>query len=260
MKDKDKTKIGIVIKDSGISVQTDLSTVQRYIQKPASVITEIATGILASDKKDLVLSFGHLVQSGIKLRLLDQFFKELKNYQSKGKTKDDYWDITTNQASFVELMNYIDNSETPDETVFQAMKSIFFYSISKDSGEQSEILGYQYMKLCKELSSMDLLVLKACFQIYEEKPILDQIGHTSTDPELNPFVIYNKWILDISQSIANGTPTFLVIKSVEKLQNLGICIVPQYDNPKRIRPGHGLTDLGISIGDYISVYKTSTEK
>lgn len=178
---KDEAKLGIVINNSGISVETDLNTIHRYIQKPAIVLTELATGLLASDKKDFILSIGHLVQSSIKLRLLDQFFKELKEYQEKGKTKKDYWDIITNQASFVELMKYIDSAETPDEAVFQAMKSIFFHSISKNADEQAEILGYQYMQICKQFNSMDLLVFKTCFHLYEDHPVLDQIGHYANE-------------------------------------------------------------------------------
>lgn len=49
------------------------------------------------------------------------------------------------------------------------------------------------------------------------------------------------------------------MKSVEKLQGLGVCVPPRVEsmNNKVIRPRHGLTDLGVSIGDYIIEYTPS---
>ncbi len=60
--------------------------------------------MLASDKNELKLSAGRLVQASIKHKFLTQLGKEIKEYRGKGKIKEDYFATHKEQASL--YMNY----------------------------------------------------------------------------------------------------------------------------------------------------------
>ena len=68
------------------------------------------------------------------------YLQEVKIQQEAretGEIKKDYFATNKKQTSLCELLKFIDE-DVPDEERFQAMKSLFFISISKGTSEKDE--------------------------------------------------------------------------------------------------------------------------
>ena len=137
--------------------------VMKFLQQSTIKIAETFTGLLVSSREDWKLSAGKLIQAVIKSSFLTQLGREIEEYRDKGKIKEDYFATHKQRATLIELLKFIDE-EVPDNERFNAIKSIFFNSIAKDASERDEILGYELLKLCRKLTSGDILVLKSCYR------------------------------------------------------------------------------------------------
>lgn len=217
-------------------------SIMNFLQQPTVKITEALTGILASGKKDLVLSAGHIVQSLLKGKLFAQLGKELQEYKNKGEIKEDYFESDKNRMSFYELLKFIDE-DVPDEERFEAMKSIFLKSISKDAKKEDEELAYEIMQICRELSSGDLIVLKAIYGIVQENK------HTN-----DAFI--TSWFFTIAQHIGHNIPSLVEVHE-EKLMKLKL-ISDRIHSDKsgiEVTKYFRLTELGYKLCEFISEYK-----
>ena len=126
----------------------DEKSLMNFLSEPTVKIAEALTGILASDEKDWKLSAGKLVQSAIKGNLLTQLGREIKKYQEEGKIKEDYFATYRARASLFELLKFLEE-EVPDEELFSAIKSIYFYGVSIDSTAQDEFWSYEFLQVAK---------------------------------------------------------------------------------------------------------------
>ena len=221
--------------------------VAEFLQQPATKIAEFITGLLVSDNKDWKLSAGRLVQASIKSKLYSQLGKEINEYIKKGKIKDDFLDNAQNFKSLSDLLEFIDEA-TPDNDRFNAVKDLFFYSVAKDSSEAEQVLSYQFMKLCKELDSGNLLVLKATYDINNKKysPKL-----VSTKIDLNERNV-NTWLLNISKQIGHEIVSLVEVHE-DKLINLKL-IGPRTESDRSgifVTTKYRLTDLGYKVCEFI---------
>lgn len=224
----------------------DAESVAKFLQQPASKIAEFITGILVSDTKDWKLSAGRLVQASIKSKLFFQLGKEIKEYIDKGKIKEDYLDKGQNYQALSDLLQFIDET-APGEDRFNAMKTLFFKTVLYESTDEEQILSYQFMNICKDLYSGDLLVLKAAYDIVNGN-LSPRLG--STVDLKNKSASY--WFGTISKQIGH-TIASLVEVHEDKLSNLKLIA----DRTMSDRSGIGsseyfrLTDLGYKICEYI---------
>src|SRR3989344_2422229 len=137
-------------KNDGLIKLGSLQEVQEFLTKPTNAIAEFLTGFLAHSEKlppAYILSAGRIVQATIKGKLLTQLGREIDKYRKEGRIKEDYFATHKNQASLLELLQFID-SEIPDEEVFKAMKSIFFCGVATDADSKQEEIAYQFLLLC----------------------------------------------------------------------------------------------------------------
>jgi len=215
----------------------------KFLQQPTVKIAEVLTGILASDVKDYKLSAGQIVQASIKGRLLTQLGKELQKYKNKGEIKEDYFENDKNRMSFYELLKFIDE-DVPDEERFKAMKSIFLVSISKDAKEEDEELAYEIMQICKKLSSGDLIILKAIYDMVQENK------HNNGQRGAKD------WLDIIAQQIGHSIP-LLVEMHEEKLMKLKLISERIYSDKSAFEKTKyfRLTELGYKLCEFISKYK-----
>ena len=218
-------------------------SVMKFLQQPTVKIAEVLTGILASDMKDYKLSAGQIVQASIKGRLLTQLGKELQKYKNKGEIKEDYFENDKNRMSFYELLKFIDE-DVPDEERFKAMKSIFLVSISKDAKEEDEELAYEIMQICKKLSSGDLIILKAIYDMVQENK------HNNGQRGAKD------WLDIIAQQIGHSIP-LLVEMHEEKLMKLKLISERIYSDKSAFEKTKyfRLTELGYKLCEFISKYK-----
>lgn len=167
-----------------------------FLDAPTPAIAETLTGILGSDISTLKLSAGRLVQASLKNRLLRQLGKEIKYFREKGTIKNDFFDTPVEQQSLRSLLDYID-AEVPDAERFAAMKALFFYNVRADIEESRKLFVYEIMQVCKKLTSNQLLILKAAFEISK--------GNYKNGLTVLDNYNYNTWITSIAQQIGHHT-------------------------------------------------------
>lgn len=220
--------------------------IKNFLEKPTIAIAETLTGILASSgilPPHYVFSAGRIVQATVKGKLFKQLGEEIKTYREEGKIKEDYFATHKNQASLLELLQFID-SDMPDEELFKAMKSIFFTGVASDADAKQEEVAYQFLLLCKKLNSMDILILKMCYGIYLGKDLKGvNTGITN----------FGDWVNTISEKIGYDLPE-LISTSDPKLVELGLLSGRSHSDQSGVRAGKEfrLTRLGIKLCEFIT--------
>jgi len=220
---------------------SEFNKLQKLAKSPSVVgILEFLTGAGANvfDKpSSFILSGGRLTQALFKGKFQQQLFSEIQKYRLEGKIPDEKLDSSHGRTIFIELMRIIDE-ETLDEKKFEALKSIFFKSVQKDTDEHSQMLAYQYFQVGKKLSSLDILILKTAFDIYKEPGSNQRMGGI------------HEWEVAIAEKL--GIPQELVTQS--RIQNSGVSqsantlvFANDIGNTR-----HGLTALGIAVGEFMS--------
>jgi hypothetical protein len=100
---------------------------------------------------------------------------EVEDLRKKGKIDDNFGDRKYGFQSWVELLNIIDE-DAPDEDRLEALKAMF-YSINKVKATDAEqIIGYQLFQIAKKLTSNELLVLKAVYELQNKEKNMQGIG------------------------------------------------------------------------------------
>lgn len=236
-------------KEKSLINLNDPQSVINFLQAPSIKVAEFLTGMLASDACDLKLAAGRLVQASLKNKFLTQLGNEIKQYREKGRIKEDFFASHKEQASLNELLESIDG-EIPDEERFRAMKSIFLYSITTDVSEDDKLLAYEFLKICRKVSSSELLILKACFDISNGNHHLNiskeviQDMHSATE-----------WLSSISKHIGHNISALVELYE-ENLIKLSLISQRQHSD----RSGIGktkffrLTTLGYKLCEFITKY------
>ena len=221
--------------------------IAEFLQQPATKIAEFITGLLVSESKDYKLSAGHLVQASIKWKLFSQLGREIKNYIDKGKIDEGYLNNEQSKRSLSELLKFIDES-SPGEERFNAMKTLFFKSVASDSSEREQTLSYQFMKLCKNLESDHLLILKAAFDI-KNGDLVNNLSTTKINPNDNSA---ETWLRNISEQIGHGIKSLIEVQE-EKLIDLKLISPRTASDFSGVRSleNYRLTDLGCEICNFI---------
>lgn len=107
---------------------------------------------------------------------LQQFAKEIKDFQEKGKIAENWADDPKGYQTWVELLKVIDE-ESPDEEKLDALKAMFFVVNKINAQDGEKIRAYQLFQIAKKLDSNALLSLKAMHQMHK-----DGILNTLNDP------------------------------------------------------------------------------
>jgi len=213
----------------------------KFLQQPTIALAEFLTGVLSSDLSDYKFSAGRLIQAAVKGKILTQLGEELKQYRDEGKIKKDYFATSKSRATLLELLQFID-SDIPDEEIIKALKSIFLNMVAIDADDRREQIGYQLFQLCKKLTSMDILILKACYEIYQEN-----------NPQYHGVHNYDEWVTKVSKRIGYDLPE-LVGASDDKLVNLGLLSRRTHPDKSGVRKGREfrLTTLSLKLCEHIT--------
>lgn len=213
----------------------------KFLQQPTIVLAEFLTGLLSSDIATYKLSAGRLVQAAVRAKLLTQFGREIKKYRDAGKIKEDYFATNKTQATLLELLQFIDDNP-PDEEVLKALKSIFLNMVSTNANNKNEQIGYQLFQLCKKLTSMDVLILKSCYEIYQENNI-----------HYHEITNHGSWVEEVSKRVGYGLPD-LIDASDDKLVELHLLSGRRYADKSGIVKGREfrLKPLGLKLCEYIT--------
>jgi len=127
------------------------------------------TGIVSSSRRELTLSVGQLFQKLVAGQFLSALLDEWAKYQEQGRIKDDYQFTEQHIACLQEMLAFLD-VDTPDEMRFKVMKQIFLVAATESSTDRSSHLPLQYIRIGRTLSSGEILVLTATYQLVKDKP------------------------------------------------------------------------------------------
>jgi len=127
-------------------------------------LTEGLTGIASSDRKDLFLSIGYLLQRLRGQSFLKAFDAEWQRLREKGRIRDDYSQTEQCQACLQELLDCLDR-DSPDKIRFDFIKRVFLAAAQEKQSDRDSVLPQQYMRLARQLSSGDILVISAAYEL-----------------------------------------------------------------------------------------------
>lgn len=239
---KDMTAIVPKRDYSDIATFQNPDVVEAFIQEPAMVVLEVLTGLMAGGIKGALVTGGKLAQGAFKARLYQQFAIELSKLRDEGKIEDDFVEKKYGYKTWVDLFKIIDE-ESPDEDRLEALKAMFFDVNRANATDGERIVAYQLWQITKTLTSGDLLVLKATYQILPGWGA----GHSS----------YAHWKNAIAQN-CGGIPTAMV-DLYEKHLTESLLLTPRQhgDGSGILQTNARLTDLAIRLCKNIETYNAA---
>lgn len=239
-------KVIVKVDKKGVGIEFDPAIIEKYLQDPALWFAEVLTGVATYGKKDFILAGGQIIQGAIKLDLWGELLHQLNKARKEGKTKSKFYESRNGRINFNELFSYLDKKDTPDEEIFKAMQAIFFASIEIGSQQKDEILAYQLIQVCKQMRSIELLILLAAYELYlKQKKGLTLNIHTIQD-----------WQVKIAEMI--GLPIDLVVQSRIEFsfegnnQKTSPYLFSVNESSNIDMRNMGLNALSIALGEFIT--------
>jgi len=158
---------------TGLMRQGDDDSTSHLLAQTLRNLSEGITGIAASERKDLYLSIGYLLQRLRSGRFLETLKEEWEGYREKGRIKDDYIDTEQHAECLQEILDFID-MESPDHIRFNAMKHVLLNAATELMSSRDSVLPQQYMSICRKLSAGEVLVLQATYQLAQDGEQLEE--------------------------------------------------------------------------------------
>jgi hypothetical protein len=205
------------------------------------------TGLASSDKNDCVLSASRVFQGLIKGKGLQQLMDEWQALVEKGKIKEGYEKTSQHQDCFLELLRFLDN-DCPDEIRFQTLKKIFLVAATETASDRESLLPYEYMKLCKSMSSGEIITMLTAYRILVDKK---HVSFTDINFDHN-------WTARI---VSNAQFEHLELVEIYKNKLFEKRILVQHSEYSgrmargEIAKDNGLTSLGLALCKYIESYE-----
>jgi hypothetical protein len=216
-----------------------------FVERRVIPIIQGISGLTQSDRKQLVGVAGRLIQAAI-LGKFEEFWIEWNDLKNEGRIKEEFVKRPKSQAALLDLLQFIDQSP-PEQDLFDAIKSIFFRGIAPESTETDSLRSYEFLQVARKLTSGDILVLKACFDLHKKGDV---------KPETGAY-----WWLN---AIAKETklPTAVVEIHEENLNRYKLIGNRMYaDRSGRLNSETvGLTDFGLEFGAFITAYQRQSSE
>ncbi|HML76142.1 MAG TPA: hypothetical protein PKB02_16750 [Anaerohalosphaeraceae bacterium] len=217
------------------------------IKETTCSITSGLAAIATSDRKDVILSASRIFQAFVKGKGLEQLQNEWDDLKKKGKIKDDYESTTQHQDCLLELLNFLDN-DCPDELRFQTLKKIFLVASTETQSGRNSCLPYEYMKLCRSMSSGEILAMLTAYRLFVEKK-----ANSISDSNFE----YN-WVAGVTNN-GGFEHRELVEMYKRKLLDKNILLGTNFQGSMGKNSSNGLTSLGLALCRYIESYDNQKE-
>ena len=122
------------------------------------------TGLAASEKKDVALSVGHIIQRMRAGKFVQTVKDEWDNLVAKGKIQEEFVESEQNLDCLQDLLDFIDK-DVPDAQRFAAMKNLYLHVAVDADSPRPDYLPQQLMKVCRSLSSGEIIVLLTTYKV-----------------------------------------------------------------------------------------------
>jgi hypothetical protein len=233
----------------------DADELAKFMDEPLSAIAEAITGALAAGPKAWTVMTGHIVQGMLKGKLFQQVAKEIAELRDRGKIADDFAEKKYGFKSWVELLTIIDE-EAPDEDKLEALKAMFLAVNRIETSDSDRILNYQLFQIAKQLTSGQLLLLKAIYDAY-----------TANQFPKSERVTLEGWAAHIAERLGHRVVA-LVLKDEHVLLEQGLIrgglgIAPAAYQPSQewVDPLNArITDLGIRFCENLHKYQIESRQ
>ena len=224
----------------------DVKNLKKFLSSTTALNwAKLVTGLISTDKSALLSAAGRIGQAAFKGKIFEQLGKEVFELTKAGMIKDDYLESELGRSAFVDMLKFIDE-ENPDEIRFKAIKSIFFSTVASDSDENSRRRAYYIFREARVLTSMDVLVLKVCYKIYQKD-----------DSRFNSVSSAGDWVNLINAEVGLGLET-LIVKADEHLSTLGFISTRQLGDKSGVQRGRNFrltTGLGLPFCELIEKFE-----
>ena len=220
----------------------DAGALEVFLQNPLAVIAQMTVEFFSRGPKALVGPGVRIVQGALKGNLFKRLAMEVEDLRKKGKIDDNFGERKYGFQSWVELLSIMDE-DTPDEDRLEALKAMF-YSINKVNATDAEqILGYQLFQIAKKLTSNELLVLKAVYELRSEDKT--RTGHGG----------FREWAQAVSGHLGHSLTSLIehADKALVENQLLSDRFLPDRSGIQWLN--WRLTDLGLRFCENIERYK-----
>jgi hypothetical protein len=231
-----------------------MSEIKKYEETTDSIVKSTLenlvqglTGIATSTRSELILSISGILQKLLAGERLDSFLKEWVKLIAKGKIKDDYQYTEQHKMCLLELLNFLDK-DIADEERFDAIKKIILISATEKYSNRTEVLPQQYIRIIKNLSSAELLIIIASYNASKD---LDWKDNTTNKKSIGD------WKKEILSRTGLVYEELLDIE-VEKLINNRLLLPSAYGDGSGLMLGDHfrLTPVAFSLIDFMNYYES----
>ena len=146
------------------------------------------------------------------------------------------------QECLQEMLNFLDR-DSPDEIRFSFLKKIFLTAATESISDRNSVLPQQYMKICRILSSGEVLVLQGAFSVAKQG---------GWDPNnMDP----RSWLALIAEK--SGLRYRELVENQEKYLIDKNLITPRTENNRSLKLGqyYRVSELGYGICEFIESYE-----
>ena len=205
-------------------------------------LIELGTGVVSADGKDLLVSLGQFVQRARSDNFTRALLAEIKQWKDRGRVKDNYVRTDQFQTNFQELLDAIDK-DLLDEQRFGVLKKILMVACSEKACGRDSVLPHEYMQVCRQLASGELLVLFFAYRATKKADFTEK----RTGPAIN-------WLKDIADNSALKHAALVEVHEEGLMARRLLTPRAQDDRSGVLLKNNRLTDLAIGICDFISRY------
>ncbi len=210
-------------------------------------LTEALTGIAVSDRKDLFLSVGYLLQRLRGRNLLQVLTEGWEHLRQKGRIKADYSTTEQCQACLQEILDCVDH-QSPDEIRFDFMKRIFLVAATETETDRASVLPQQLMSLARGLASGEILVLAATHELSK----MQDLSKVSSDRRHESA---QTWLERVAEKSGLQYPDLVEIHEAGLIDKR-LITRRRFGDASGIDVGehYRLTSLGFRLSEFVSSY------
>ncbi|OGF82271.1 hypothetical protein A3B18_02930 [Candidatus Giovannonibacteria bacterium RIFCSPLOWO2_01_FULL_46_13] len=221
------------------------------IKKTASEIIPFAVNLISPETFSDPSAVVTKVSQGIATYFLSKFLSEYREKLEKKEIKDENFETEKPTLALRDLFKAIEGGDIDDEK-FKAMKSVFFSGISKHSKQKDEVQSYEFLQTAKKLSGMEILILRANFEIASGKSALNVSVNAGIRSR-------NAWRNEINKQIGFEDMEGAVFKYEKNLESLGL-ISPRVEMDRlqgdfEPTPNFRLTRTGYKFCEFMIRYE-----
>lgn len=211
-------------------------------------ITAVSSQTLGQPQ-NLIPSLARIAQRIVSAGLTEGISQEWNYLVKKGVIKDEF--SPKMNYCILELLNFLEN-EMPDEERFQVMKKILLVAASESEEEREKHTPHTYMKIIKQLSSEEILIMNSIYNVFKNKKNkIDDLKNTNNGRNS---VFLDEWFnLMVSESGLKHKE-LVAIQEQKLIDKQLISSRVSRGEMIRIDENFRLTSLGLGIWDYIGKY------